>query len=58
MIKMLTIAKKKKFSRANIFIQNSSISFNRQALFDFKNEFIISIWQDVKLLKRWDITAI
>ena len=37
---------------------NRSISFIKQAFFDFKNEFIISVCQDSKLLKRRDIFAI
>ena len=51
-IKKLTIVKKKQFSRTNVFIQNRSISFDKQTFFDFKNEFIIPVCQNGKLLKR------
>ena len=39
-LKKLTIVKKKQFSRTNVFIQNGPISFNKQAFFNFKHEFI------------------
>ena len=58
MIKKLTIVKKKQFSRTNVFIQNRSISFNKQTVFDFKNKFIIPVCQNGKLLKRRDAIAI
>ena len=57
-LKKLTIVKKKQFSRTNVFIQNGPISFNKQAFFDFKHEFIISVCQNGKLFKRRDIIAI
>ena len=57
MIKVLIIVKKKKkqLSRTNIIIQNRSITLIEQAFFDFKNIFIMSKCQGVKLVKRWDI---
>ena len=57
-IKKLTSIKKKQFSRTNGFILNRSISSNKQAFFDFKNEFIVSVCQNGKLLNRRYITAI
>ena len=57
-IKKLTIVKKKQFSRTNVFIQNRSISFDKQTFFDFKNEFIIPVCQTSQLLKRQDVIAI
>ena len=57
-IKKLIIVKKKQFSRTNVFIQNRSISFDKQTFFDFKNEFIIPVCQTSKLLKRRDVIAI
>ena len=56
-IKKLIIVKKKQFSRTNVFIQNRSISFDKQTFFDFKNEFIIPVCQNGKL-KRRDVIAI
>ena len=53
-LKKLTIVKKKQFSRTNAFIQNGPISFNKQAFFNFKHEFIISVCQNGKLFKRRD----
>ena len=58
MIKKLPIVKKKRFSRTNVFIQNRSISFDKQTFFDFKNEFIIPVCQNGKLLKRRNVIAI
>ena len=58
MIKKLPIVKKKRFSRTNVFIQNRSISFDKQTFFDFKNEFIIPVCQTSTLVKRWDVIAI
>ena len=58
MIKKLPIVKKKQFGRANVFIQNRSISFDKQTFFDFKNEFIIPVCQNGKLLRRRDVIAI
>ena len=49
--KVLFIVKKKQFGRINI-------TLNKQAFFDFKNIFMISICQDGKLVKRWDIITI
>ena len=37
-IKKLIIVKKKQFSRTNVFIQNRSISFDKQTVFDFNQE--------------------
>ena len=48
---MLTIVKKKQFSKT-AFIQDRSISFNKQAFFDFKNKFTISICQDGKPIQK------
>ena len=58
MFKVLVIVRKKQFSRTNIFIQDRSIMLNKQAFFDFKNIFMMSICQDGKLVKGWDIITI
>ena len=58
MIKKLPIVKKKRFSRTNVFIQNRSISFDKQTFFDFNNEFIIPVYQTSTLVKRRDVIAI
>ena len=55
--KVLVIVKKKHFSRSNILIWDSSIKLNKQAFFHFKNIFMMTICQDGKLLKGWDIIA-
>ena len=39
--KVLIIVTRKQFSRANILIQNKSITLNRQTFFDFKNIFMM-----------------
>ena len=58
MIKKLIIVKKKEFNRANAFIKNRSMSFDKQTFFDFKTEFIIPVCQNGKLIKRGDVIAI
>ena len=58
LFKVLVILKKKQFSRTNILIQDRSITFNKQAFFDFKNILMLSICQDGKIIKGWDIVAI
>ena len=52
------VLNKKRFSRTNIFIYDRSITLNKQAFFDFKNIFMMSICQDVKLVKGWDTITI
>ena len=56
--KVLVIIKQKQFSRTNILIQDRSVTVNKQAFFDFKSIFIMSICQDSKLVKRWDIVEV
>ena len=56
--KVLVIVKKKQFSRTNILIYDRSVTFNKQAFFDFKNIFMMPICQDGKLVKGMDIIAI
>ena len=56
-IKMLILSKRKSLGEL-MFLFNGSVSFNEHAFFDFKNEIIISICQDCKLLKRRDIATI
>ena len=56
--KVLVIVKKEQFSRTNILILDRSVTFNKQTFFDFKNIFMMSICQDRKLVKGWDIIAI
>ena len=58
MIKKLPIVKKKQFGRANVFIQNRSISFDKQTFFDFNHEFIIPVCQTSTLVKKRDVIAI
>ena len=58
MIKKLPIVKKKQFGRANVFIQNRSISFDKQTFFDFNHEFIIPVYQTSTLVKKRDVIAI
>ena len=41
-----------------MFFQNRSISFGKKTFFDFKNEHIIPVSQNGKLLKRWNVIAI
>ena len=54
---MLILLKRKSLGEL-MFLFNGSVSFNKHAFFDFKNEIIISICQDCKLLKRRDIATI
>ena len=56
--KVLVIVEKKQFIKTNSLIQNRSITLTKQAFFDFKNIFMMSICQDSKLVKGWDIIAI
>ena len=49
---------KETIQNTHVFISNSSILFNKQPFFDFKNEFVVSVKQNGKLLKRKDIIAI
>ena len=55
---VLVIVKRKQFTRTNILIQDRSITLNEQAFFDFKNVFMMSIYQDGKLVKLQDVIAI
>ena len=57
-IKILTIAKKKQFSRTTVFLWNRFILFNKQAFFDFKNEIIISICLDGQIFRGCNVIAI
>ena len=59
-IKKLTIVKKKRFSKTNVFIWNMSISFNKHALFNFKKKKKkkIPVCQNGKLLKKRSIVLI
>ena len=58
LFKVLVIIKKKQFSRTNILIQGRSITLNKHALSDFKNILMMSICQDGKFIKGWDVIAI
>ena len=59
-IKKLTIVKKKRFSKTNVFIWNMSISFNKHAIFNLKKKKKkkIPVCQNGKLLKKRSIVVI